>query len=511
VNANTRQETVLVEDFCQQYPSHSVGGLVFGRDGNLYASAGDGASFNYADERPTATHPGNPCGDPPREGGSIRSQDLRTSGDPVGLDGTIMRLDPNTPLGSGAKAQAIVAQGLRNPFRLATRPGTDEVWAGDVGWNATEEIDRFQPGAVRNFGWPCYEGSWRMGTWDALDNPVCEGLYAEAGGHTPPYYAYSHSAKVVTNESCPSGTSSISGLAFYDGGTFPAEYDGALFFADYARRCAWAMLRGANGLPDRAQLRTFITDAAVVDLQVGPGGDLFYVDIGAQTVRRVRWNVPRARIAATPESGAVPLDVTFDGRGSTHPQPGTPLTYAWDLDLDGQFDDGTEPAVTRRFTTPGEHRVRLRVRDPAGLEDVAEATIRAGAPPQPAIDAPAAGVSWRVGDTLSFSGSARSGDGAQLPASALSWQLELQHCPRAGCHVHPIQTWTGVASGSFVAPDHEYPSHLELRLTATDAGLATTVTRVLEPRTSGLRVASDPPGLEVFAGRRAGRRRSTHA
>ena len=499
-----RQETVLVEDFCQQFPSHSVGGLAFGADGALYASAGDGASFNYADDRPTSSHPDNPCGDPPREGGSIRSQDQRTSGDPLGLDGTVLRLDPNVPLPAGERReQRIVGLGLRNPFRLAVRPGTSEVWAADVGWNTWEEINRLQTGGRRNFGWPCHEGAGRMGVWDALDNPVCEGLY-RAGGHTAPYYAYNHGAKVVANDACPTGTSSISGLAFYTSGGFPDEYDGALFFADYARRCAWVMLPGSNGLPDPGRVRAFVTNAAVVDVQVGPGGDLFYVDIGAQTVRRVRWNAPSARIAATPESGAVPLDVSFDGRGSTHPQPGTALTYAWDLDLDGQFDDGSGPVATRRFTTPGAYRVRLRVRDPAGLEDVAEVTIRAGAPPQPAIAAPAAGTTWKVGDTLTFSGSARSGAGAALPPSRLSWRLDLQHCPLAGCHVHPIQTWSGVASGSFVAPDHEYPSHLELRLTATDDGLTSTVTRPLEPRTSALRVASDPPGLDVFAGAASG-------
>ena len=470
VNVNTRQETVLVEDFCQQFPSHSVGGLAFGADGALYASAGDGASFNYADDRPTSSHPDNPCGDPPREGGSIRSQDQRTSGDPSGLDGTVLRLDPNVPLPAGEREQRIVGLGLRNPFRLAVRPGTSEVWAADVGWNTWEEINRLQTGGRRNFGWPCHEGAGRMGVWDALDNPVCEELY-RAGGHTAPYYAYNHGAKVVANDACPTGTSSISGLAFYTSGGFPDEYDGALFFADYARRCAWVMLPGSNGLPDPGRVRAFVTNAAVVDVQVGPGGDLFYVDIGAQTVRRVRWNAPSARIAATPESGTVPLDVSFDGRGSTHPQPGTALTYAWDLDLDGQFDDGSGPVATRRFTTPGAYRVRLRVRDPAGLEDVAEVTVRAGAPPQPVIDAPAAGTTWKVGDTLTFSGSARSGTGAALPPSRLSWRLDLQHCPLAGCHVHPIQTWSGIASGSFVAPDHEYPSHLELRLTATDDGL----------------------------------------
>ena len=58
------------------------------------------------------------------------------------------------------------------------------------------------------------------------------------------------------------------------------------------------------------------------------------------------------------------------------------------------------------------------------------------------------------------------GRGGAIPASGLSWQLQLQHCaPNQTCHVHVIQTWAGVSGGSFTAPDHEYPSYLELSLT----------------------------------------------
>ena len=517
VNVNNGQETVLLGGkWCQQFPSHSIGGLAFGTDGALYSSSGDGASFNYADERPTTARPGNPCSDPSRQGGSLRSQDLRTAGDAVSLDGSILRLNPDTgaaaagnPLAADpdADARRIVAQGLRNPFRIAIRPGTNEVWAGDVGWNVWEEIDRYTAppaGSVRNFGWPCYEGAARLGAWEQLANPVCQGLYGAAGAHTAPYYAYRHADKVVANESCPTGTSSISGLAFYNGGTFPAAYDGALFFADYARNCAWAMLPGANGLPDPARIQTFITGAPVVDLQVGPGGALFYVDIEG-TVRRIRAlagnRAPTARATATPDRGPAPLSVTLDGRGSTDPDGGA-LTYAWDLDGDGAYDDGTAAAPVRSYTTPTV--VGLRVRDSSGLEDFAQVRVYPGIPPGATIAAPAAGTTWAVGDRIAFSGGGTGATGGALPASALTWELRLHHCPLAGCHVHPIQTWAGTASGVINAPDHEYPSYLELRLTATESGLSTTVSRRLDPRTVALTVATEPPGLQAFLGSASG-------
>jgi pimeloyl-ACP methyl ester carboxylesterase len=63
-NAMTGSEQVLVENWCQQYPSHSVGAVEFGADGKLYASGGDGASFNFVDYGQDGS-PLNPCGDPP--------------------------------------------------------------------------------------------------------------------------------------------------------------------------------------------------------------------------------------------------------------------------------------------------------------------------------------------------------------------------------------------------------------------------------------------------------------
>jgi glucose/arabinose dehydrogenase len=245
----------MIEDWCQQYPSHSTGSVAFGQDGKLYASGGDGASFNWVDYGQGGTSI-NQCVDPANEGGALRSQDMRTTSDPVTLDGTVIRVDPETGAGSDgnpfagstdANARRIVAYGLRNPFRATFRPDTNELWAGDVGWNEWEEINRLTNAAdatAENFGWPCYEGSARQPGYDNQNLPICETLYG-ANAVTPPYYAYRHSDQVIPSESCPIGGSSIAGLsfAFYTGGPYPAEYDGALFFADYTRRCIWAWQR----------------------------------------------------------------------------------------------------------------------------------------------------------------------------------------------------------------------------------------------------------------------------
>ncbi len=175
---------------------------------------------------------------------------------------------PGNPFASNpnVNAQRIIAYGLRNQFRFAFRPGTNELWAGDVGWNTWEEINRI-PNATdnvaENFGWPCYEGAARQSGYDGANLTLCETLYGT--GQTAPYYTYNHSASVATGDGCPTGGSSVSGIAFETTSNYPAAYDGALFFSDSSRGCIWAMRRGANGLPEPGEHR------AVRDRRERPG------------------------------------------------------------------------------------------------------------------------------------------------------------------------------------------------------------------------------------------------
>jgi glucose/arabinose dehydrogenase len=528
-NVAVGAEQVLIEDWCQQYPSHSVGSLAFGPDGALYVSAGDGASFHFVDYGQDGA-PINPCGDPPggvggsmsppaAEGGALRSQDVRTPDDPTGLDGAILRVDPATgaglpdnPLASSSdlNARRIVAYGLRNPFRIAIRPGTSELWMGDVGWNEWEEINRLvspTTAPVKNFGWPCYEGDGRQGGYDAANLALCENLYAAGSAAVvAPYFRYHHNDLVVPNDVCPRGGSSVAGMsfAFATAGSYPAEYRGALFFADYTRRCIWAIPPGSNGLPDVSKRRTFVGGAArPVELQIGPGGDLFYVDFGG-TIRRIRYfnqNQPPIAVAsANPTSGDAPLTVAFNGTASNDAD-GDALTFAWDLDGDGAFDDAAAATASFTYTQPGSYVARLRVTDPSAATGIASVTISVGnTPPTTFIDTPVAATTWRVGDSIGFSGRATDAQSGNLPASALTWSLVLHHCPST-CHEHPLQTFAGTASGSLVAPDHEYPSHLELRLTATDpGGLKHTSSVRLDPQTVQLTFGSSPSGLTLAVG-----------
>ena len=102
---------------------------------------------------------------------------------------------------------------------------------------------------------------------------------------------------MVPNEACPIGRLLDPGsrVPVLLGRPYPPEYDGALFFADYSRNCIWVMQRGAGSLPSPANVRRFVGGAAnPVDLQIGPGGDLFYVDF-AGSVRRINYSATSNR------------------------------------------------------------------------------------------------------------------------------------------------------------------------------------------------------------------------
>ena len=544
-------EQVLIEDYwCQQFPSHSVGDLVFDPVTRaLYAAAGDGASFGLVDygqrggqyEEPTT--PLNVCDDPPAgiggtmepptaEGGALRSQDIRTPEDPLTYDGTLLRIDPDTGLGISANPlfggpyvddDRLVAFGLRNPYRLAIRPGTREVWIGDVGWSAYEEINRLiDPGGprVENFGWPCYEGPERQPGYDAAGLDLCETLYSATGNSAAiaPRFSYSHTENIDPDPEpfrCSRlNSTSISGLAFYEGTAYPAIYDDALFFVDYPRRCMFVMLPNVLGIPDPTNVSAFADMMpGAVDLQLGPDGLLYFVDYDQGRVHRVVYQssnqAPTARIVATPENGPSPLQLTLDGSTSSDPDPDDTLSFAWDLNGDGVFGEFTGPVWTGTVPLDGVFEVALRVTDLAGEFDTATAEVVVGnAPPTVSIDSPAAGFVWSVGEMVQLQGSATDPEDGTVPAAEFEWTVRALHCP-SDCLVESIETFSGTTMPVVFGPDVELPGFLEVELTVTDAGipsqpgvgrLSQTTTMLFSPRTVDLQFSTLPGGLNLVVG-----------
>ena len=98
---------------------------------------------------------------------------------------------------------------------MTFRPGTNEAWIGMVGDSTWESVmrDVSPTSGITDFGWPCYEGP-ALGSFSSLNTNMCKTLYNNPSLVTKPYYAYNHSASVVTGDGCTTGSSSISGLAF---------------------------------------------------------------------------------------------------------------------------------------------------------------------------------------------------------------------------------------------------------------------------------------------------------
>jgi glucose/sorbosone dehydrogenase len=143
------------------HANHNGGQLQFGPEGNLFVSTGDGGGEN---------------------------DELHNAQDPTSPLGKILRLKP----APGALTTTTVwSLGLRNPFRFSFDRLTGDLWIGDVGENAREEVDRAAAaglGQGANYGWNCREGS-LLGPPPPDEDPQCA---ANAGKFVPPVFEYPH-------------------------------------------------------------------------------------------------------------------------------------------------------------------------------------------------------------------------------------------------------------------------------------------------------------------------------
>ena len=225
------------------------GAFFFGKDRMLYAASAHGGSQNLND-----------------------------------LGGKVLRLNPaaypnvipsdNPFLGRADARPEVWAYGFREPFTGAADTVTGDMVVNDVGEGKAEEVDLLKKGA--NYG---YEAG-------------CEGTCAKAGMENP-WVEYDHGLG-----SC------ITGGAFYYGATFPREYRGSYFHADWGK--AWIKRRDAAG-----KISDFDAGGKVIQLDVGPDGSLYLLKINGENIP---WTGSVEKVRYTGLVGTVPYAVADRGR-----------------------------------------------------------------------------------------------------------------------------------------------------------------------------------------------------
>jgi glucose/arabinose dehydrogenase len=225
-NAADPASEIELLSFDQPAPLHDGGCLVFGNDGMLYISSGDGGEQ----------------GDP-----MANAQNLTS------LLGKILRLtasgavpadNPFVGQGGGVRPE-IWAYGLRNPWRMSFDRVTGELWVGDVGQDRVEEIDLVTRGG--NYGWPLFEGTL------PFDNPGGVPLSATIS----PIASYTHAV----------GKSITGGLVYR--GNRNLTLAGSYIYGDFVSGRIWALRWSGQQVLDNREIAIVPRPVAFGEDQAG--------------------------------------------------------------------------------------------------------------------------------------------------------------------------------------------------------------------------------------------------
>jgi glucose/arabinose dehydrogenase len=239
VDPDSAEVVISVE---QPAPNHNGGMLAFGPDGYLYIALGDGGIQGNA-------------GGHGQDLGTLLGSILRLDVDSEPVEGSYVIPEDNPFVSTeGARAE-IWHYGLRNPWRFSFDRETGDMWIGDVGQRAAEEID-FQPAGVSgmNFGWNLAEG------FECYADENCQDADIDW-----PVFAYGRDLGIA-----------VTGGYVYRGEAIPALTDKYLL-GDYGTGYMWMLTPEGDGafaasepIPTDLSISSFAEDAA---------GELYVIDL----------------------------------------------------------------------------------------------------------------------------------------------------------------------------------------------------------------------------------------
>lgn len=244
-----RRELVAIE---QPFANHNGGSLAMGPDGMLYAGFGDGGAAN---------DPGGRAQDLSEQLGKVLRLDP-TGRDDADGDGFP---DDNPDLGG---APGIWLSGVRNPWRISFDAETGDLWIGDVGEDAVEEIDLLDAddggGRGANLGWDLFEG----------DRPF------ELTGDPPadlvePVFTYTRD----------DGGCSVTGGVVYRGSAIP-ELDGSYLFGDFCDPRVRALRPAGEGGYEPVDLDVEVP--GLVSFGTDASGEVYVLGLDGTIARIVR-------------------------------------------------------------------------------------------------------------------------------------------------------------------------------------------------------------------------------
>ncbi len=230
----------------QPYPNHKAGDLMFGPDGYLYITLGDGGSGG---------DPQNHAQNKNDYLGKLLRIDV-SKGNPYTVPAT-------NPFAHDTNAKPEVwAYGLRNPWRISFDRATGDLYIADVGQNAVEEIDVQKAGdkGGENYGWRCYEAS-RSYNLDGC---------GPTNNYTMPVLEYDHSG----------GRCSITGGYVYRGSRYPG-LTGKYIYSDY---CSGELFYMSKQAGKEVATLAAKTPYAISSFGQDNSGELYFADLTTGSV-----------------------------------------------------------------------------------------------------------------------------------------------------------------------------------------------------------------------------------